>query len=71
MGPIPQAVDPAKSRWDEKLQALRTQRREQGLCMTYGEKWNRNHKCPEKVGLHVLEELMAAVQPDSLSETVI
>jgi len=68
MGPIPEAVDPAKSRWDEKLQALRTQRPAQGLCMTCGEKWNRNHTCPKKVALHVLEELMAAVQPDSFSE---
>jgi hypothetical protein len=30
----------------------------------------RNHKCPEKVALHVLEEVMAAVQPDTIVEEV-
>ena len=26
--------------------------------MKCGEKWGRNHKCPEKVSLHILEEVM-------------
>jgi predicted aspartyl protease len=38
--------------------------------MKCGEKWGRNHKCPEKVALHVLEEVMEAVQPDTTTEEV-
>jgi hypothetical protein len=60
----PQPVDDIKPRWDAKLAALRTQRKAQGLCMTCGEKWGKNHKCPDKIDLHVLEELMDALQPD-------
>jgi hypothetical protein len=29
--------------------------------MKCGEKWGRNHKCPDKVSLHVLEEFMELV----------
>jgi len=32
-----------KLKWDDKLQALRAQRRAQGLCMKCGGKWSRNH----------------------------
>ncbi|CAD6257974.1 unnamed protein product [Miscanthus lutarioriparius] len=52
----PQTKD-TKPKWDDKLATLRAQRRAQGLCMKCGEKWGRNHKCPEKVALHVLEQL--------------
>ena len=52
----PQTED-TKPKWDDKLATLRAQRRAQGLCMKCGEKWGRNHKCPEKVALHVLEQL--------------
>lgn len=47
-----------KPQWEDKLATLRAQRRAQGLCMRCGEKWNRNHKCPEKISLHVLEEVL-------------
>ena len=51
-------VEEAKPKWEDKWTTLRAQRRAQGLCMKCGEKWGRNHKCPEKVSLHILEEVM-------------
>ncbi|CAD6219531.1 unnamed protein product [Miscanthus lutarioriparius] len=56
--------DEAKTKWDDKLAALRTQRRAQGLCMKCGEKCGKNHKCPDKVSPHVLEEFLEAVQTE-------
>ena len=61
MGPIPLVAGEARPKWDDKLAALRTQQRAQGLCMKCGEKWGKNHKCPEKVAMHVLEEFLEAV----------
>jgi hypothetical protein len=40
-----------KPKWDEKLSSLHSQRCAMGLCMKCGEKWNKQHKCPEKVSL--------------------
>lgn len=53
-------VDEAKPKWEDKIATLRVQRHGQGLCMKCGEKWGRNHKCPDKISLHVLEELIAS-----------
>jgi len=36
--------------------------------MKCGEKWGRNHTCPEKVSLHVLEEVMEIFLEDIKSE---
>jgi hypothetical protein len=36
--------------------------------MTCGEKWSKQHKCPDKVPLHVLEEVLQTLQSDSDSE---
>jgi hypothetical protein len=36
--------------------------------MRCGEKWNKEHKCPEKVAMHVLDEVLAALQPDQSKE---
>lgn len=36
--------------------------------MTCGEKWNRQHKCPDKVPLHVLEEVLQAMQFEETSD---
>lgn len=58
----PRAED-SKPKWDDKLQTLRSHRRAQGLCMTCGEKWSMQHKCPEKVSLHVLEEVINVMKP--------
>jgi hypothetical protein len=54
----------AKPKWDDKMATLRAQRRAQGLCMKCGEKWNKQHKCPDKVPLHVLEEVLAGMKPE-------
>ena len=32
--------------------------------MKCGEKWGKNHKCPDKAALHVLEEFLEAVQTE-------
>lgn len=65
-------AEEVKAKWEDKLATLRAQRRAQGLCMKCGEKWGRNHKCSDKVSLHVLEEIMAIMPEDtsiaSLSE---
>jgi hypothetical protein len=51
---------------EDKLQTLKTFRKN-GLCFRCGEKWSHNHKCPEQIPLHMLEELWDAVdaEPDS------
>ena len=50
--------DPCRSRVsDDKLSALRAYRRAKGLCVKCAEKWSRDHKCPEVVQLHVIQEL--------------
>jgi hypothetical protein len=62
---------------EDKLDALEAFRQSKGLCFTYGEKWNRSHKCPDNVPLHVIEELLEVLQiqpkededSDSLSES--
>jgi len=68
MGPIPQATEDNKPRWDDKLSALRAQRRAQGLCMKCGEKWSKQHRCPDKTALHVLKEVLHAMQHESSGE---
>jgi len=32
-----------------------------GLCMKCGEKWNKQHKCPEKVSLQVLQDVLDVI----------
>lgn len=46
------------SKWEEKLDTLKSYRRSKGLCFVCGDKWSKNHKCPDQVPLHVIEELM-------------
>jgi hypothetical protein len=65
---------------EDKLAALKNFRRRNGLCFKCGNKWSKEHKCPPQVALHVIEELLDAledagteeVEPDSeaLEETV-
>jgi hypothetical protein len=57
-----------KPKWDDKLAALRAQRREQGLCMKCGGKWGRAHKCPNQVPLHILEELLDVMNTEDVCE---
>jgi len=61
-------VADTKPKWEDKLATLRAQRRAQGLCMKCGEKWGRNHKCPDKVALHVLEEFIELLSDDSVPD---
>lgn len=56
LGAIP--PEATKPKWEDEMATLRAQRCPQGLCMKCGEKWGRNHKCPDKISLHVLEELL-------------
>ena len=54
---------------DDKFAALRAYRRAKGLCVKYAEKWHRDHKCPDAVQLHVLQELYELFQlEDDTSE---
>lgn len=34
--------------------------------MKCGEKWNRQHKCPDKISLHVLEKVLDVMKPDEI-----
>lgn len=57
---------------EEKLAALKSYRRSKGLCFTCGERWSRDHKCGSAVQLHVVQELLDALQdetPDGDPET--
>jgi len=50
----------------DKLSALKAYRRANNLCFTYGEKWtDTNHKCPTQVPIHVIQELLEAVQVET------
>ena len=51
---------------DKKLADLKTYQRARGLCDHCGEKWNRDHKCAQQVGLHVLDELYALFFEESV-----
>ncbi|XP_066333203.1 uncharacterized protein [Miscanthus floridulus] len=41
---------------EDKLNTLRSYRRARGLCVRCGEKWSHDHKCPEALQLHTLQE---------------
>lgn len=53
---------------DDRLEALRAYRRSKNLCFTCGEKYSRSHKCPDKVPLHVIEELLEVLQIQSSAD---
>ena len=48
---------------DDKLSALIANRKKLGLCFKCGDKWSHNHKCPQHVPLHMLEEILDAIEP--------
>lgn len=37
---------------------MKAYRQEKGLCFKCGEKWSRQHTCPQQVPLHIIEELL-------------
>jgi hypothetical protein len=45
-------------------------RKNNGLCYKCGEKWGHNHKCPQQVSLHVIEELWDALEHSDDSDTM-
>jgi hypothetical protein len=52
------AAEDWRSRGDDaKLNTLRDYRRARGLCIRCGEKWSRDHRYPEHIQLHVLQEV--------------
>ena len=52
---------PESTESEDKLKALMAFRKKNGLCFKCGEKWGHNHRCSQKVSLHVLEELFDAI----------
>lgn len=46
----------------EKLESLKAHRRKNGLCFKCGEKWSKTHKCPANISIHVMEELLDALE---------
>ena len=42
---------------DAKLNTLLDYRQARGLYIRCGEKWSRDHRCPEQIQLHVLQEV--------------
>lgn len=53
-----------KSDNEDKLTTLKLYRRKNGLCFKCGEKWGPSHKRPAQVSIHVLEELLDAVDEE-------
>jgi len=46
------------SKPNDKLDLLKAYRRDKGLCFKCGEKWSKQHQCPQQVPLHIIEELL-------------
>lgn len=54
--------DSSRQKGEDKLLTLKEFRRKNGLCFRCGEKWSPGHKCPSQVPLHVIEELLDALE---------
>ncbi|XP_066365248.1 uncharacterized protein [Miscanthus floridulus] len=57
---------PVLTETEDKLTALKNFRRKNGLCFKCGNKWSKDHKCPPQVALHVIEELLDALEDEGL-----
>lgn len=53
---------------EDRVASLKAYRRSKGLCFVCGERWGRDHKCATTVHLHVVHELLEALQSESYSE---
>ena len=53
---------------DDRLSALRDYRRARGLCIKCGKKWSHDHRCPEAIQLHALQELWEVCFNDAYPE---
>lgn len=56
---------------NEKLAALMAYRKAKGLCYKCGNKWGPQHKCPESVSLHVVEELWQMISEEDAANTIV
>jgi hypothetical protein len=54
-----------KPETEDKFKSLLAFGKKNGLCYKCGEKWGHNHKCPPQVSLHVVEEMLDALEHDS------
>lgn len=57
--PKPQSLLPEQ---EDKLTTLQSFRRRNGLCLKCRNKWSKDHECPPQVPLHVIEELLDALE---------
>lgn len=58
---VPKADDMKKSdssKWEDRLESLKSFRRLKGLCFTCGDRWSKTHKCRDQIPLHIIEELV-------------
>lgn len=55
-----------KTESEDKLATLKEFRKANGLCFKCDEKWSHNHKCPAQVSLHVIEELLDALEDSGI-----
>lgn len=53
---------------EDKFESLRAMRRAKGLCFKCGDKYAPGHKCATQISLHVLEELLDALQLETKSD---
>lgn len=54
---------------EDKLATLKNFRRQNGLCFKCGNKWSKDHKCPPQVPLHVIEELLDALETKGVDDS--
>ena len=59
--PVKPIIKTTKTEAENKLASLKSFRRRNGLCFKCGEKWSPAHTCPAHVSLHVLEEILDAL----------
>lgn len=61
----PKATEPDRSKTkpvDDKWGTLKAYRRQNGHCFKRGKKWGPGYKCPTQVSIHVVEELLDALE---------
>ena len=71
MGAVAGADDRRGHGVDAKLNTLRDYRRARGLCIRCGEKWSRDHRCPEQIQLHVLQEVWDLCHGDDCDDQAV
>lgn len=61
------ASESAKLR-DDRLASLKSYRRSKGLCFVCGERCSKEHKCATSIQLHIVQELLEALQADTVTD---